>query len=165
MFIFKSMHIQFNNTYISHQSKIMVLVYWGTQYIFIETSEIWMVLVDCGTHYELSWSWLSSGEISNCGRILVVELVERYEISNFGHILVREHEKQILFRCTTNILVIIGDWSYIGLDTCLVKVRSTWSNWKCKLESRTSQLKLDTWKCVKRSVTLHIICDIYLYRD
>ena len=62
--------------------------------VFIEMSDKWMVLVDCGTHYDLSWSWLSSGEISKYGRILVVELVERYEISNFGHILVREHEKK-----------------------------------------------------------------------
>ena len=75
-----------------------------------------MVLVNWGTHYDWSLSWLSSGEISNYGRILVMELVERYEISNFGHILVREYEKQILFCCTTNILVISGDWSYIGLD-------------------------------------------------
>ena len=116
MFIFKSMYIQFHNTYISHQSKIMVLVDWGTHYVFIETSEKWMVLVDCGTHYNFSWSWLSSGEISNYGHILGVELVERYEISNFGHILVSEHEKQILCRCMTNILVITGDWSFIGLD-------------------------------------------------
>ena len=75
-----------------------------------------MVLVDCRTQCDLSWSWLSSGEISTYGCILVVELVERYKISNFDHILVREHEKQIVFRCTTNILVITGDWSYIGLD-------------------------------------------------
>ena len=80
MFIFKSMYIQFHNTYISHQSKIMVLVDWRTQYVFIETSEKWMVLVDCGTQYDLSWSWLNSGEITNSGRTLVVKLVERYEI-------------------------------------------------------------------------------------
>ena len=48
-----------------------------------------MVLVDWGTHYDWPWSWLGSGEISNYGRMLVVELVEWYEISNVGHILVR----------------------------------------------------------------------------
>ena len=44
--------------------------------VFIKMSEKWVVLVDCGTHYDLSWSWLSSGEISNSGRTLVVELVD-----------------------------------------------------------------------------------------
>ena len=43
---------------------------------FIKISEKWVVLVDCGTHYDLSWSWLNSDEIYKSGHTLVVELVD-----------------------------------------------------------------------------------------